>query len=170
MLNDLEDGVSFIKSQEWIHINKLAIYGASYGGLATLGSLVKTPDLYTCAVDYCGVSNLYTFFKAFPPYWKPFLKEVYAQWYDPGTDKAIIDLISPALNADKITKPVFVIQGANDPRVNINESDQLVENLRKRNMIVPYMVKYNEGHGFNHEDNIIQLYKTIIGFLNNHLN
>ncbi len=170
MLNDLEDGVTYVKKQTWIKINKTAIYGGSYGGLATLGSLVKTPDLYTCAVDYCGVSNLFTFFKAFPPYWKPFLKQVYEQWYDPETEKEIIKTISPALNADKITKPVLVIQGANDPRVNINESNQLVENLRSRGIAVPYMVKNNEGHGYSHEDNIIQLYKTIIGFLENYLN
>lgn len=171
MLNDLEDGVAYVKSLGMIDDSKIAIYGGSYGGLATLGSLVKTPDLYTCGVDYVGVSNLFTFFKSFPPYWKPYLKQVYAQWYDETsqTDIEIMKQVSPALNVDKITKPLFVVQGANDPRVNINESDQVVENLRKRGFDVPYMVKYNEGHGFGHEDNRLELYKCMMGFFAKHL-
>ncbi|MFL9845723.1 S9 family peptidase [Flavobacterium rhizosphaerae] len=166
MLNDLEDGVAYAKSLGFIDENKIAIYGGSYGGLATLGSLVKTPDLYNCGVDYVGVSNLFTFFKSFPEYWKPFLGQVYEQWYnenDPA-DQEIMKQVSPALNADKITKPLFVVQGANDPRVNINESDQVVENLRSRGVETPYMVKYNEGHGFGREDNRIELYKCMMGF------
>ncbi len=171
MLNDLEDAVAYVKKMDWINEDKVAVYGGSYGGLATLGSLVKTPDLYTCGVDYVGVSNLFTFFEAFPPYWKPFLGQVYEQWYNPESeeDQKIMKEVSPALNVDKITKPLFVIQGANDPRVNIHESDQMVENLRKRKFDVPYMVKYNEGHGFGHEDNRIELYKTMMGFFAKHL-
>ncbi len=171
MLNDLEDGVEYIKSLNLIDPDKIAIYGGSYGGLATLGSLVKTPDLYTCGVDYVGVSNLFTFFKAFPPYWKPFLGQVYEQWYDENDpeDQKIMKEVSPALNVDKITKPLFVIQGANDPRVNIDESDQVVSNLRQRGFEIPYMVKYNEGHGFGHEENRIELYETMMGFFAKHL-
>lgn len=166
MLNDLEDAVAYVKSMGIIDENRVAIYGASYGGLATLGSLVKTPDLYTCGVDYVGVSNLFTFFKSFPPYWKPYLAQVYEQWYDENDpeDQKIMKEVSPALNVDKITKPLFVVQGANDPRVNIDESDQVVENLRSRGIDTPYMVKYDEGHGFGHEENRIELYKSMMGF------
>ena len=171
MLDDLEDGVAFMKNEEWVDGNKIAIYGGSYGGLATLGSLVKTPDLYTCGVDYVGVSNLFTFFKSFPPYWKPFLGQVYEQWYNPEDEEdiKIMKEVSPALNVDKIKKPIFVIQGANDPRVNIDESDQVVRNLRERGFDVPYMVKYNEGHGFHHEENKIELYQSMMGFFAKHL-
>lgn len=171
MLDDLEDGVAYAKSLGMIDVHKIAIYGGSYGGLATLGSLVKTPDLYTCGIDYVGVSNLFTFFKSFPPYWKPYLKQAYAQWYDPTKeeDQKIMKEVSPALNADKITKPLFVIQGANDPRVNIHESDQVVKSLRGKGLEVPYMVKYNEGHGFSHEENKIELYKSMMGFFAEHL-
>ncbi|RXF70065.1 alpha/beta hydrolase family protein [Arcticibacter tournemirensis] len=171
MLNDLEDGVAYVKTLGLIDDSKIAIYGGSYGGLATLGSLVKTPDLYVCGVDYVGVSNLFTFYKSFPPYWKPFLAQVYEQWYNPESeeDKKIMEQVSPALNINKITKPLFVVQGANDPRVNINESDQIVKSLRSRGFDVPYMVKYNEGHGFGHEDNRIELYKCMIGFFARHL-
>ncbi len=171
MLDDLEDGVKYIKSLGLVDENHIAIYGGSYGGLATLGSLVKTPDLYQCGVDYVGVSNLFTFFKSFPPYWKPYLAQVYEQWYDENDpeDQKIMKEVSPALNVDKITKPLFVIQGANDPRVNINESDQIVTNLRERGFDVPYMVKYDEGHGFGHEKNRIELYKSMMGFFAKHL-
>lgn len=166
MLEDLEDGVAYAKGLEMIDGAKIAIYGASYGGLATLGSLVKTPDLYTCGVDYVGVSNLFTFVKSFPAYWKPFMKQFYEQWYDEENpeEKKLMEEVSPALNVEKITKPIFVIQGANDPRVNIDESDQVVENLRARGYDVPYMVKYNEGHGFHHEENRIELNKAMMGF------
>lgn len=171
MLNDLEDGVAYAKSLGFIKDDKVAIYGGSYGGLATLGSLVKTPDLYTCGVDYVGVSNLFTFFKSFPPYWKPYLAQVYEQWYDENSpaDQVIMKQVSPALNIDKMKKPLFVVQGANDPRVNIHESDQIVESLRKKGMDTPYMVKYNEGHGFGHEENRIELYKCMMGFFAKHL-
>jgi dipeptidyl aminopeptidase/acylaminoacyl peptidase len=171
MLNDLEDGVQYVVDMGLVDKDNVAIYGASYGGLATLGSLVKTPDLYKCGVDYVGVSNLFTFMNTFPPYWKPFVAQVYEQWYDPTNevDKKIMQEASPALNIDKITKPLFIVQGANDPRVNIDESDQIVSGLRKRGVEVPYMVKYNEGHGFHHEENQIDLYKSMMGFFSQHL-
>lgn len=166
MLNDLEDGVAFVKTMDFIDPQKVAIYGGSYGGLATLGSLVKTPDLFKCGVDYVGVSNLFTFFNSIPEYWKPYIAQIHEQWYDPNnkTENDIMKAVSPALNVDKIKKPLFVIQGANDPRVNIDESDQIVTNLRKRGFYVPYLVKYNEGHGFSHEENQIQLYESMLGF------
>ncbi len=166
MLNDLEDGVAYTIEQGWVDEQKVAIYGASYGGLATLGSLVKTPDLYTCGIDYVGVSNLFTFVDSFPEYWKPFMHQFYQLWYDPSNpeEKRLMVEVSPALNVEKITKPLFIVQGANDPRVNINESDQMVSNLRNRGIEVPYMVKYNEGHGFFHENNTIELYQTMMGF------
>lgn len=166
MLNDLEDGVAFVKSLGFIQEDKIAVYGASYGGLATLGSLVKTPDLYTCGVDYVGVSNLFSFVNTIPPYWEPYKKQIAEQWYDKDNpaEAKIMREVSPALNTEKITKPLFVVQGANDPRVNIDESDQIVEKLRARGVDVPYMVKYNEGHGFAHEKNSIELYKCMMGF------
>ena len=171
MLNDLEDGVHYALSLGMINPHKIAIYGASYGGLATLGSLVKTPDLYACGVDYVGVSNLFTFFKSFPAYWKPYLRQIYEQWYDENNpkEKEIITAISPALNVENIKKPLFVAQGANDPRVNINESDQIVRRLREKGIAVPYMVKYNEGHGFVHEENRIYFYECMMGFFAEHL-
>lgn len=171
MLDDLEDAVAHAKEMGIIDESRIAIYGGSYGGLATLGSLVKTPDLYTCGVDYVGVSNLFTFVKSFPAYWRPFMAQFYEQWYDETDpeEKKIMEAVSPALHVDKITKPLFVVQGANDPRVNINESDQIVSSMRARGVDVPYMVKYNEGHGFGHEESRIQLYQSMMGFFAKHL-
>ncbi len=171
MLNDLEDGVNYCIEQGWADSKKIAIYGASYGGLATLGSLIKTPDMYVCGVDYVGVSNLFTFVNSFPAYWKPFMAQFYAQWYDPENpeEKKIMEEVSPALRATEITKPLFVVQGANDPRVNINESDQIVTTLRAKGKDIPYMVKYNEGHGFGHEENQLELYQYMLGFFAKYL-
>jgi dipeptidyl aminopeptidase/acylaminoacyl peptidase len=171
MLDDLEDGVAHVLTLGMVDPNHIAIYGGSYGGLATLGSMIKTPELYTCGVDYVGVSNLFTFVQSFPPYWRPFMAQFYEQWYDETNpeEKAIMEEVSPALHADKIRQPLFVVQGANDPRVNINESDQIVSNLRNRGVDVPYMVKYNEGHGFGHEENKIELYQCMMGFFAKHL-
>jgi len=171
MLNDLEDGVEYCKSMGIVDEAKIAIYGASYGGLATLGSLVKTPELYRCGIDYVGVSNLFTFLNTIPPYWKPFLEQMHEQWYDPSNpeEREIMEKVSPALNVDAITKPLFIVQGANDPRVNIDESDQVVVALRSRGIDVPYLVKYNEGHGFRHEENRIELYSIMMGFFSQYL-
>lgn len=165
-MDDVEDGVRYAISQGWIDESKIAIYGGSHGGYATLMGMIKTPDLYACGVDYVGVSNIFTFFESMPEYWKPMrdmLKEI---WYDVDNteEAAIAREVSPVFHTDKITKPLFVVQGANDPRVNINESDQIVKALRAKGIAVPYMVKYNEGHGFAHEENSMEMYKCTLGF------
>lgn len=165
-MDDVEDGVRYAISKGWIDESKIAIYGGSHGGYATLMGMIKTPDLYACGVDYVGVSNIFTFFESMPEYWKPMrdmLKEI---WYDvDNAEEAVIAReVSPVFHTDKITKPLFVVQGANDPRVNINESDQIVKALRAKGIAVPYMVKYNEGHGFAHEENSMEMYKCTLGF------
>ena len=166
-----EDGVRYAIAQGWADEDKIAIYGGSHGGYATLMGLVKTPDLYTCGVNYVGVSNIETFFSSFPEYWKPLTEMVKEIWYDldDPEERAIAREASPVYQVDKITKPVYVVQGANDPRVNINESDQIVIALRAKGMEIPYMVKYNEGHGFYREENRMDFYSTMLGFLAKHL-
>ena len=171
VMDDVEDGVAYVIAQNLVDKDKIAIYGASHGGYATLMGLVKTPDLYTCGVNYVGVSNIETFFTSFPEYWKPMKDMVKAIWYDLDNpeEAKIAREVSPVHQVDKIKKPLFVIQGANDPRVNINESDQIVKALRAKGFETPYMVKYNEGHGFYHEENKLELYKAMMGFLSEHL-
>ncbi len=171
VMDDVEDGVKYVIEQGWVDKDKMAIYGGSHGGYATLMGLVKTPDLYACGVDYVGVSNIFTFMSSIPEYWKPYLDMLKEIWYDiDNEEEAVIAReASPAYQIDKIKSPLFVVQGANDPRVNINESDQIVEKLRAKGVDVPYMVKYNEGHGFAHEENSIDFYKSMLGFLAKYL-
>ena len=171
-MDDVEDGVKYAISQGWIDKDKIAIYGGSHGGYATLMGLIKTPDLYACGVDYVGVSNIFTFFESFPEYWKPYKEMVKQIWYDLDNpeEAKIAKEVSPVFQIDKIKKPLFVVQGANDPRVNINESDQIVKAMRAKGFEVPYMVKYDEGHGFGKEANRIDLYKSMLGFFAENFN
>jgi dipeptidyl aminopeptidase/acylaminoacyl peptidase len=171
LMDDVEDGVKYAIEQGWVNKDKMAIYGGSHGGYATLMGLVKTPDLYTCGVNYVGVSNIFTFFDSFPEYWKPYKEIVKEIWYDldNAEEAAIAKEVSPVFQVNKIKKPLFVIQGANDPRVKIAESDQIVQALRNNGFDVPYMVKYDEGHGFGKEENSIEMYEATLGFLSKYL-
>ncbi len=171
-MDDVEDGVKYAIEQGWVDKDKVAIYGGSHGGYATLMGLIKTPDLYTCGVDYVGVSNIFTFFASFPEYWKPYKEMVKQIWYDLDNpeEAKIAKEVSPVFQIDKIKKPLFVVQGANDPRVNINESDQIVKAMRAKGFEVPYLVKYDEGHGFGKEQNRIELYKSMLGFFAENFN
>jgi len=171
-MDDVEDGVKYVIQQGWVDKDKVAIYGGSHGGYATLMGLIKTPDLYSCGVDYVGVSNIFTFFDSFPEYWKPYKEMVKQIWYDLDNpeEAKIAKEVSPVFQIDKIKKPLFVVQGANDPRVNINESDQIVKALRGKGFEVPYMVKYDEGHGFGKEPNRLELYKSMLGFFAENFN
>ena len=170
-MDDVEDGVDYVVEQGWIDEDRIAIYGGSHGGYAVLRGMTKTPDKYACGVDYVGVSNLNTFMETIPPYWEKYRELLYKIWYNPNNpeEKKIMDEISPALQVDKIKNPLFVVQGANDPRVNINEADQIVETLREKGVKVPYMVKYDEGHGFAKEESRLDLYKAMMGFFAEHL-
>ena len=170
-MDDVEDGLQYVIDEGWVDGSKAAIYGGSHGGYAVLRGLTKTPDLYACGVDYVGVSNLFTFMETIPPYWAPYLPILKAVWYDPDVpeEKEIMNEVSPVFHINTIKKPLFVVQGANDPRVNIDESDQIVEGLRQNNIDVPYMVKYDEGHGFGKEENRMDLYEAMMGFFAIHL-
>jgi dipeptidyl aminopeptidase/acylaminoacyl peptidase len=169
MQNDITDGVYWLIREGIADKDRVAIYGASYGGYATLQGLVVTPTLYAAGVDYVGVSNLFTFMQTIPPYWKPMLDMMYEMVGNPEANKQQFEATSPAMNADKIIAPLFVAQGANDPRVNIAESDQIVEAMRTRGIEVEYMVKDNEGHGFRNEENRFDFYRAMEAFLKNHL-
>ncbi|NBC57154.1 MAG: prolyl oligopeptidase family serine peptidase [Bacteroidetes bacterium] len=166
-MDDVEDGLQYVIDKGWVDKDRAAIYGGSHGGYAVLRGLTKTPDLYACGIDYVGVSNLFTFMETIPAYWKPYLDILKAVWYDPDVpeENEIMKEVSPVFHIDKIKKPLFVVQGANDPRVNIDESDQIVEKLREKGVNVPYMVKYDEGHGFAKEENRLDLYTAMMGFL-----
>ncbi len=169
MQDDITDGVNWLVEKEIADPKRIAIYGASYGGYATLAGLAFTPDLYNCGIDYVGVSNMFSFMKTIPPYWKPFLAMMYEMVGDPVKDSLLLADVSPALQAHKITSPLFVAQGANDPRVNKDESDQMVAAMKKRGVEVEYMVKDNEGHGFHNQENQFDFYRAMEKFLSKHL-
>ena len=169
MQDDITDGVNWLIGKGIADPERIAIYGGSYGGYATLQGIVKDPELYACAIDYVGVSNLFSFMQTIPPYWKPMLDMMYEMVGNPETDTEMLRENSPALNAERIVTPLLVVQGANDPRVNINESNQMVESLRGRGVAVDYMVKDNEGHGFHNEENRFDFYRAMEKFLAKHL-
>ena len=165
MQDDITDGVNWLIAQGIADAKRVAIYGGSYGGYATLAGLCFTPDLYACGIDYVGVSNLLTFMQTIPPYWRPLLEMMYEQVGDPEKDLEMLTAYSPALQAHLIKAPLFIAQGANDPRVNKAESDQMVEALRARGVEVEYMVKDDEGHGFHNQENRFDFYRAMERFL-----
>ena len=169
MQDDISDGARWLVAQGIADPERLGLYGASYGGYATLAGVTFTPDLYAAAVDYVGVSNLFTFMKTIPPYWLPELQKMQAMLGDAEKDQERLAATSPALHTDRIRTPLFIAQGARDPRVNKAESDQVVEGLRTRGVEVQYMVKDDEGHGFRNEENQLEFYAAMEAFFASHL-
>lgn len=169
MQNDITDGVKWLISEGIADSSRIAIYGGSYGGYATLAGITLTPELYACAIDYVGVANMFTFMNTIPPYWEPLRQMFYEMVGDPVKDSLMLAEVSPVFLVDRIRCPLFVAQGANDPRVNINESNQIVDSLRKMGVTVEYMVKDNEGHGFYNQENQFDFYRAMEKFLGEHL-
>jgi len=169
MQDDVSDGVKWLVAQGIADSSRVAIYGGSYGGYATLAGLTFSPELYAAGIDYVGVSNLFTFLKTIPPYWKPFLEQIHEMVGNPERDSVAMAAASPVFHVDRIRAPLLVAQGAKDPRVNINESNQIVEALRKRGIDVQYIVKENEGHGFQNEENRFEFYEAMEAFLARHV-
>ncbi|MCH2046260.1 MAG: S9 family peptidase [Saprospiraceae bacterium] len=171
MQDDVTDGVNWLIKEGIADPDRIAIYGGSYGGYSTLAGITFTPDLYACAVDYVGVSNLFTFMETIPPYWEPYRKMLYEMVGNPedSVDNARLKATSPVFHVDKIKAPLLIAQGAKDPRVKQAESDQMVEALRNRNINVDYILKENEGHGFHNEENRFEFYERMEAFLDMHL-
>ena len=165
MQDDITDGVEWLIKQGIADPKRVAIYGGSYGGYAVLAGLAFTPEVYACGIDYVGVSNIFTLMKTIPPYWKPLMAEFYEKVGHPEKDEELLRSVSPVFHADKIKVPLFIAQGARDPRVNKAESDQMVAALAARGVKVEYMVKDNEGHGFRNEENRFEFYEAMEKFL-----
>ena len=169
MQDDITDGTQWLIDKGIADSSRIAIYGGSYGGYATLMGLVKEPQMYAAGVDYVGVSNMFTFMKTIPPYWEPMLEMMYEMVGDVEKDSAMLREVSPVFHVDKIKTPLFIAQGKNDPRVNVDESDQMVKAMKDKGIKVEYLVKNNEGHGFRNEENKFDFYRAMEKFLNTQL-
>ena len=150
MQDDITWGVKYLVAEGLADPKHVGIMGGSYGGYATLAGVTFTPDLYAGAVDYVGPSNLITLLETIPPYWESARQIFYQRMGDPNSPegKAQLNRQSPLNSANKIETPLLVVQGANDPRVNKREADQIVIALRDRGFPVEYIVAPDEGHGF----------------------
>lgn len=169
MQHDLTDAVKWAAKQGYADSDRIGIFGGSYGGYATLAGLTFTPDLYACGAEVCGPSHLKTFMEAIPPYWGP-MKEMFKSIFgDPENDSEYNRRISPFHHVDKIRVPLLIGQGANDPRCNIQESDQIVAAMRKKNLPVTYIVYTDEGHGFVRPENELDFYGRLDVFFGQHL-
>jgi dipeptidyl aminopeptidase/acylaminoacyl peptidase len=171
MQDDLTWGAKFLVSQGIADPKRLGILGGSYGGYATLAGVAFTPDLYAAAVDIVGPSNLITLMDSIPPYWESIRTMFYKRMGDPNTPqgKALLVEESPLTSADKIRTPLLVAQGANDPRVNRREAEQIVIALRDRGFPVEYILAPDEGHGFARPVNNLALFMASEKFLALHL-
>ncbi len=171
MQHDISDGVQYVIKEGVADPKRVAIYGGSYGGYATLAGLAFTPDLYACGVSFVGPSNIITLLNSIPPYWAP-VKKMFAVRVgdmEKPEELKMLEQQSPLNSAKNIKAPLLVVQGANDPRVKKSESDQIVVALRELGRPVEYLVAPDEGHGFANRENRIAFYAAKEKFLAKHL-
>ncbi len=165
-LKDFEAAARYLRGLDWVDGDRLGVFGGSYGGFAVLSCVSRLPEYWAAAVDIVGPSNLVTFAKAVPPTWRRFM----AKWVgDPETEADFLMERSPITYVDQIRAPLFVIQGAKDPRVVKAESDQIVERLRARDVAVCYDVYEDEGHGFTKRENELRAWRDTAAFFEEHL-
>jgi dipeptidyl aminopeptidase/acylaminoacyl peptidase len=169
MHDDLIDAVNWLVQQGISDPQKIAIMGGSYGGYATLVGLTFTPDVFACGVDIVGPSNLITLMQSIPPYWEPLKANFYYRVGNLETEEEFLKSRSPLFFVDRITKPLLIAQGANDPRVKQAESEQIVEAMQKANKPVKYALYTDEGHGFARPENRLHFYAIAEEFLSKYL-
>ena len=167
MHDDLLDAVGWAVKNGVTTKDKVAIMGGSYGGYATLAGLTFTPTEFACGVDIVGPSNLFTLLQTIPPYWEAGKQQFYKRMGDPTTEagRTLLKERSPLTYADRIQRPLLIGQGANDPRVNVRESDQIVAAMEAKKIPVTYVVFPDEGHGFARPANNIAFNAVAENFL-----
>jgi dipeptidyl aminopeptidase/acylaminoacyl peptidase len=170
MHHDLLDGVEWLVRQGIADPGRVGIMGGSYGGYATLVALTFTPEVFACGVDLVGPSNLLTLMETIPPYWKPLQALFYQRVGNAETEPEFLRSRSPFFFADRIRRPLLIGQGANDPRVKQNESDQIVGAMRAAAIPVEYLIYTDEGHGFARPENRLHFYARAEAFLARQLN
>jgi dipeptidyl aminopeptidase/acylaminoacyl peptidase len=169
-LQDCVEGKNWLASQTEIDGEKIGIIGGSYGGYMTMAALTYTPEEFDVGVNLFGVTNWIRTLKSIPPYWESFRESLYLELGDPfSADSVRLKRISPLFHTDKVTKPLIVLQGAQDPRVLQVESDEIVAGVRKNGVPVEYVLFEDEGHGFVKKENQIEAYSRILKFLDVYL-
>jgi dipeptidyl aminopeptidase/acylaminoacyl peptidase len=169
MQDDLTDAVTFAIEQGWADPKRVAIFGGSYGGYAALAGATFTPEVYCCAVDIVGPSNLKTLIETIPPYWAPMVSQFHRRVGDPARDEEFLWSRSPLSRADQISIPLLIAQGANDPRVKQAESEQIVAAMKTAGIEHEYMLFPDEGHGFAKPENRMRFYSVAEKFLARYL-
>ncbi|UCC38945.1 MAG: S9 family peptidase [Candidatus Aminicenantes bacterium] len=168
-LDDCVEAKKFLITTGYVDENKIGIIGGSYGGYMVLAALTFRPDAFAVGVDLFGISNWVRTLKMIPPWWESFKKALYEELGNPETELEYLRSISPLFHAEKIKKPLMVLQGANDPRVLKVESDEIVEAVKKNNVPVEYVIFDDEGHGFVKKENQIEGFKAVLKFLEKYL-
>ncbi len=166
---DCIEAKTFLASLGHVDPSRIGIMGGSYGGYMVLAALAFRPESFKVGVDIFGVSNWVRTLESIPPYWESFRLALYQEIGDPAKDLEMLKASSPLFHAKNIVRPLYVVQGANDPRVIKPESDEIVEAVRKNGVPVEYVVFPDEGHGFSKKANSIKAYQSILEFLDKYL-
>jgi dipeptidyl aminopeptidase/acylaminoacyl peptidase len=169
MHDDLIDAVGWVVERGYADPGRVGIYGGSYGGYAALAGAAFTPDVFRCAVDLCGPSNLRTLIESIPPYWSPMISQFHRRVGNPETEADFLWSRSPLSHVGDIRIPLLVVQGANDPRVKQAEAEQIVAALREKGIPHEYLLFPDEGHGFARPENRLRYYAVAERFLAEHL-
>ncbi len=169
MQDDVTDAVRWVVDQGYADPERICIYGGSYGGYATLVGATFTPELYSCAVSIVGPSNLKTWIETVPPYWAPMIAMLHKRVGHPETDEGFLWSRSPLSRVGDIKVPMIIAHGANDPRVKLSETEQIVEAMKEKGIDHELMVFPDEGHGFAKPQNRLKFYRAAEKFLAGHL-
>jgi dipeptidyl aminopeptidase/acylaminoacyl peptidase len=170
MQNDIIDGAKWLSDTKIANPKKIAIFGYDFGGFCALNAAFDRPDIFNCAASYSGINNLFSYMKDYTLYGKPYQQMLNQTIGNPINDASYLRQVSPIFNVNKVKIPLFIVQGARDKFVNVNETNEFVKDVRKKNIEVKYILKDNEGHKFVDNKNIIELYNSLDVFLKRNFN
>lgn len=170
-LYDVVELKRYLGNDPQIDTSRAVIWGGSYGGYMVLAALTFTPYEFAMGLDWVGPSNLFTLLESIPPYWEPYRQYFYTEVGNPElpADSARMYRQSPVFFADRISRPLFIVQGRNDPRVKVAESDQIVAAARANGKAVEYQIYEDEGHGLRKRENKLRAYGDMYRFMKDHL-
>jgi dipeptidyl aminopeptidase/acylaminoacyl peptidase len=168
-LRDIVEAGHYLRSLDWVDNDKVGVIGGSYGGYITAAALTFHPEEFEVGINIFGVTNWVRTLQSIPDWWAAFREALYDEMGDPATDAERHRAISPLFHAENVTKPMLVVQGANDPRVLQVESDELVEAIRANGVYVEYVLFPDEGHGFRRRENRVTASEAFVTFLDTYL-